>query len=81
MGSRVMTHFFGIASKLPPTADSIRTFDKNAIMYYPYGKVIYKHTTKIESKTILANGDEIHFRFQPEFKKFSISLVSSIMFT
>lgn len=66
----------GIATSSPPTNDNIRFHDQNAIIFYPYGGLVMQETTKIESNiTDANNGDEIHFRFQPKLKKFSISFV------
>ena len=72
----------GIASGLQRTTQCIINYDENAIIYHPYNGNIFKNmTTKIHQKTNEAeNGDEIHFRFQPKLKKFSISFVCSIIF-
>ena len=72
----------GIASTLPSKNDNIRTFDKNAIIYYPYIGTVMKEMKRLESNIIVANaGDEIHLRFQPQLKKFIITFVCSSIFT
>ena len=49
-------------------------------MYEPYGGDILQGSEVVNSDiTVAENGDEVHFRFLPKLKKFSISLVSSII--
>ena len=69
----------GIASKLQETDHSIAYQDENAIMFYPFHGVIRNGQTQIISIIAAKEGEEIHFRFQPKSKKFTISFVSSIM--
>ena len=72
----------GIATSSPPTNDNIRFHDQNAIICHPYSGLVMQEKTTIQSNIINAdNGDEIHFRFQPKLKKFSISFVCSSIIT
>ena len=72
--------YIGIASKLKRTQDWILYYDENSLTYAPLGGYVWKANTVIEHKFIKADsGDEVHFRFQPKLKKFSISFVSSIL--
>ena len=69
----------GIAAKLEQSSDCITEYDENAILYHPYFSQINKGKTNVKLDFKRAKpGDEIHFRFQPKSKKFSISFVSSI---
>ena len=75
--------YMGIASKY----ETLYTFglivdkDETAIIYEPkYGK-IYKGGRTIQKGIMEAqNGDEVHFRFRPKLKQFSISFVSLIVY-
>ena len=72
--------YIGIASKLERTGGWIEDYDKNSILFAPFCEKIYKGLpqTLPSNITNARSGDEIHFRFQPELKKFSISLVRFI---
>ena len=75
--------YIGIASKLERMNDYIENYDRNSILFCPLNRKIYKGSSRTNklSDTITCtakNGDEIHFRFQPKLKKFSISLVSYV---
>ena len=68
--------FIGIASKLQQDK-WIEEIDENAIIYFPHDGEIYTGNKLFQENIIIAkNGDEVHFRFQPKLKKFSISFVS-----
>ena len=68
--------FIGIASKLQQDK-WIEEIDENAIIYFPHDGEIYTGNELFQENIIIAkNGDEVHFRFQPKLKKFSISFVS-----
>ena len=72
--------YIGIATKLPPphVTEYLEQYDENAFMYEPYGGDILQGSEVVNNDiTVAENGDEVHFRFQPKLKKFSISLVSS----
>ena len=74
--------YIGITSKLQAKDDWVESGDTNSIVYSPLAKHIYKGTSESFECKILpkANtGDEIHFKFQPKLKKFSISLVRSVI--
>ena len=72
--------YTGIASKLEQRRAWIEDYDENSIIFYPYMSKICKGTKESPSNiTNVKSGDEIHFRFQPKFKKFSVSLVSFII--
>ena len=70
--------YIGVATKLPDD-EWIEHNDVNAIIYEPYGGKILEGKTMVKKIISAKNGDEIHFRFQPKLKKFSISFVSSII--
>ena len=71
--------YIGIASKLRQL-EWIEDVDENAILYFPYTGEIYTENELFQDDIIKAkNGDEVHFRFQPKIKKFSISFVSSMI--
>ena len=71
----------GIASELQQTDECIIDYDEYAIICHPYNGCIFedKTTDVYQSMTEAENGDEIHFRFQPKLKKFSISFVCDII--
>ena len=70
----------GIATELHRKNEAIKNYDENAIMFLPFHGSIYKRLTKIQQNITKAkNGDEIHFRFQPKLRMFSISFVSKII--
>jgi hypothetical protein len=70
--------YIGIASKLRINS-SISDFDENSIFYAPHVGKIRKGNTVIRRNIIKAKkGDEIHFRFQPKLKKFTISFKDEV---
>ena len=71
----------GIASKLKLKDDWIESYDENSILFAPFNSKIYKGLSQTLPSNITnaKSGDEIHFRFQPKLKKFSISLVRLII--
>ena len=75
--------YIGIASKFQPSYYyNMNHFnDETSIIYEPKYGYIHKGSTVIQEDIIGAKiGDEVHFRFRPKLKKFSISFVSSIVF-
>ena len=69
----------GIATKLQRIDEMIKSYDENAIIFFPFQGSIYKGWEIIQQNiTRATKGDEIHFRFQPKLKKLSISFVCSI---
>ena len=74
--------YIGIASKLHRTNEFIGANDEDAIFVNPHYGNLWKGRTMVPSsmnqRTAIKakSGDEIHFRFQPKLKKFSISIVS-----
>ena len=69
--------YIGIATKFQQSYSWIEHNDGEAILYFPQSGKIYKGTNSIQGDIIAAkHEDEIHFRFQPKLKKFSISIVS-----
>ena len=57
------------------------SFDENAIIYYLQGGNIWKGNEVLKGTTTKAKSGEpleIHLKFQPKLKKFTISLVSSM---
>ena len=73
--------YIGIASKLERKNDCIENYDENSILFSPFDKIICKGLSKHfpSNIAIAKSGDEIHFRFQPKLKKFSISMVNLII--
>ena len=66
----------GIATKLQHD-EWLEDYDENAIIYMPFAGEIHTEKELFQENIIEAkNGDEVHFRFQPKLKKFSISFVS-----
>ena len=66
----------GIASKLKKKDTFIGDYDKNAILFSPRGWTVSKGDQTIQTEIAKDKyGGEIHFRFQPKLKKFSLSLV------
>ena len=73
--------YIGIASQFQGIYYTIVDYDHNAILYYPASGNIYIGGNLIHEGIIHAQyGDEVHFRFQPMLKKFSISFVSVLVF-
>ena len=72
----VFNFFIGIASKFEHTTTYIGNYDEYAIIYIPdQGRISHKRN-KVHMNTVKVKcGDEIHFRFQPKLKKFSVSVV------
>ena len=75
--------YIGIASKLERKDAWIEDNDENSIIFHPLSSPpkIYKGSSESFPSNItnVKRGDEIHFRFQPKLKKFSISLVRLII--
>ena len=70
----------GITSELQRKKGWIEDFDENAIIYSPCYGTIWKNKRKVQGDiTKLESGDEIHFKFSPKLKKFSISIVCLVM--
>ena len=71
----------GIASKLERGNAWIHDYDRNSIFFDPYDEKIYNGMGKNFPSNItnVKPGDEIHFRFEPKLKKFTISFVRSII--
>jgi hypothetical protein len=71
--------YIGIASKLQQDYEWIEHYDENAIVLFPCDGMIFTGQTKIRANIIKAKkGDEIHFRFQPKLKKFTISFKDEV---
>ena len=74
--------YIGIASKLERKDDWIENYDENSILFSPFSfrPSIFKGLSQNLPSNITnpKSGDEIHFRFQPKLKKFSISFVRFI---
>ena len=75
--------FTGIASKLKGSNAWIDGYDKNSILFSLFESKIYKGLSKSFPSNItnVKSGDEVHFRFQPKLKKFSITFVGLIIFS
>ena len=78
---RVFNFYIGIATHLERTNGFIGHYDKYAITYSPYdgrickgGAILQNCFAKVKS------GDEMHLRFQPKLKKFSVSVVLILLF-
>ena len=77
--------YIGIATKLNPTHEFIGDNDDDAIFVNPHYGNMWKGRTMIQGLSnqrsfIKAKiGDEIHFKFQPKLKKFTISIVCKII--
>ena len=68
--------YIGIASKLQRKNTSIGDYDKNAILFSPRDWTVSKGSQTIQTGIAKSKYEgEIHFRFQPKLKKFSLSLV------
>ena len=66
----------GIASQIQRKNSDIFSYDKNAILYSSYYQGISVGSNKIHSQPArFMDGDVVHFRFQPQTKKFVIRLV------
>ena len=76
--------YIGITSELQARDDWVESYDENSIICSPLGKwIVVEGLLSNFSSQILpraTSGDEIHFKFQPKLKKFSISLVRSVFF-
>ena len=66
----------GIASQLKPESKNIFDYDKNAILYTSQHSGICIGSNIIHSTGYHKSGDIVHFRFQPQTKKFVVILVS-----
>ena len=74
--------YIGIASKLQRKNDFVGQYDEYAIIYFPHTGKIYKKGQKNEIYAIkVESSGEIHFRFQPKLKKFSLSMVCIIQYS
>ena len=73
--------YIGITSKLQARDAWVESYDQNSIIYLPLDKLIWykgKSSFKCRILSKATSGDEIHFKFQPKLKNFSISLVRSV---
>ena len=82
MTGDVFNFYIGIGSKLQRKHNYIGGYDEYAIIYNPYNGTLSKglngRSNQLEVIK-LKPGEDIHFRFQPKLKKFSISLVCLLL--